>query len=541
MDHLTETTLPPSAVSPEPPGPSMDLTGRTLGDYHVLRRLGEGGMGSVYLAEQISLKRRVALKLLKADLAGNPTALQRFKAEAEAVARATHANIVQVYQIGEQDGVHYMALEYVEGRSLRDYLVKKGPPELLVALSIMRQCASALQRAAELGIIHRDIKPENILLSRKGEVKIADFGLSRDVSGDGQPLNLTRSGVTMGTPLYMSPEQVQGQRVDARTDIYSLGVTCYCMLAGHPPFRGANAFDVAIQHIQSEPPPLASNRPDLPKDLCALVHRMLAKNPDDRYQSGRDLLRDLVRVREAVTGMTNVTASHQFADLGDSPKTVVETRPPAAGRRRLVVAVAIVATLMAAPLLGVAFGWYYRLPASSPLGNGGNDPAATEPTTTSQQKREQSLKDVFHDHLNPGKDPQKVATGYNLALELGLFYLDQKRWDDADQFFGELISNNPGHVEGYTYLGKLGQAVVLGLKSHYKESSDQFKALLPEKPEGTGGRQPSDKPDKRDAALRNPKLRQWIGEALEYNYRNDKANFPPKLEVWRKPPGTGPK
>jgi serine/threonine-protein kinase len=310
------------------------------------------------------------------------------------------------------------------------------------------------------------------------------------------------------------------------------------MLAGHPPFRGANAFDVAIQHIQSEPPPLASIRPDLPNDLCAVVHKMMAKKPDDRYQSGRDLLRDLLRVRDAVTGVTTVAASQLFADLGDLPKTVVETYPPAARRRRFVVPAAIVATLTAAPLLGIAFGWYYRLPASSPLGN---DPAATEPTATSQQKREQSLKDVFHDHLNPGKDPQKIATGYNLALELGLFYLDQKRWDDADQFFKELI-NNPAHVEGYIYLGKLGHAIVLGLQSRYQESNEQFKGLLPDKPEGTGGRQPSDKPEKRDAALRNPKLRQWIGEALEFNRKNDPQGFAKTgLEPWRRPPGTGPK
>src|SRR5262245_61452496 len=169
----------PPAAPPTPTPPEADLTGRTLGDFHILRRLGQGGMGQVYLAEQISLKRKVALKLLRADLAARPVALQRFKAEAEAVARATHANIVQVYAIGESDGLHYMALEYVEGKNLREYLEKKGAPEVLVALSLMRQVASALQRAAELGIIHRDIKPENILLTRKGEVKVADFGLSR--------------------------------------------------------------------------------------------------------------------------------------------------------------------------------------------------------------------------------------------------------------------------------------------------------------------------------------------------------------------------
>src|SRR5262245_30055590 len=258
-------------------GPGVDLTGKTLGDFHVLRRLGQGGMGQVYLAEQRSLKRKVALKLLRADLAANAVSLARFKAEAEAVARATHANIVQVYAIGECAGLHYMALEYVEGRNLREYLERKGPPEILVGLSIMRQVAAALQRASELGIIHRDIKPENILLTRKAEVKVADFGLSRCFAEDHRPLNLTETGVTMGTPLYMSPEQVEGRPVDPRTDIYSFGVTCYHMFAGQPPFRGTSPFEVALQHVRKEPQPLREIRPDLPDALCELVHKMMAK------------------------------------------------------------------------------------------------------------------------------------------------------------------------------------------------------------------------------------------------------------------------
>src|SRR5438445_2107879 len=212
---MTDTAPTPGATPPRP-GPS-DLSGQTFGEFFILRRLGQGGMGQVYLAEQLSLKRKVALKVLLPGLAASPSALQRFKAEAEAVARATHANIVQVYYIGAVDGLPYMALEYVEGKNLREYLAKKGPPELPQVLSIMRQVAAALVRAGELGIIHRDIKPENILLTRKGEVKVADFGLSRCLDGDRPSLNLTQSGTTMGTPLYMSPEQVQGQTLDPRT------------------------------------------------------------------------------------------------------------------------------------------------------------------------------------------------------------------------------------------------------------------------------------------------------------------------------------
>src|SRR5947209_18487041 len=223
MESVTQPAPPPP---PDPPGGGApaagpDLTGRTLSGFQILRRLGQGGMGQVYLAEQLSLKRKVALKILRADVASSPTSLQRFKAEAEAVARATHANIVQVYEFGESAGQHYMALEYVEGRNLREYLTRKGPPDVPLALAIMHQVAAALQRASELGIIHRDIKPENILLTRKGEVKVADFGLSRCLAEPGvQGPHLTQSHVTMGTPLYMSPEQVEGKKtIDHRTDI----------------------------------------------------------------------------------------------------------------------------------------------------------------------------------------------------------------------------------------------------------------------------------------------------------------------------------
>ncbi len=288
MDPVTQTSPPPFG---QLPNGELDLTGRTLADFHILRRLGQGGMGQVYLAEQISLKRKVALKILRPELASDPTALPRFKAEATAVAQATHANIVQVYAIGEADGMSYMALEYVEGRNLREYLAKKGPPDVLLALSIMRQVASALQRASELGIIHRDIKPENILLTRKGEVKVADFGLSRCLIGDRPALNLTQSGVTMGTPLYMSPEQVEGKPVDSRTDIYSFGVTCYHMLAGQPPFHGDFAVrgGVATRPGRAEAPDRRS-----PRSAGGAVR----SRPQDDGQGSRPALPDRPRVAQ---------------------------------------------------------------------------------------------------------------------------------------------------------------------------------------------------------------------------------------------------
>jgi len=272
--------------------PEQDLAGRRLGDYHLLRLLGRGAMAEVYLAEQVSLKRRVAFKVLRDSLSGDATYVRRFHREAQAAASLIHAHIVQIYEVGCIDGVHFIAQEYVAGANLQQALARSGPPDLPIALTIMRQSASALQRASEQGIVHRDIKPENIMLGEHGEVKVADFGLAR-LSGENEASNLTQAGYTMGTPLYMSPEQVEGRELDSRSDIYSLGVTCYQMFTGEPPFRGETALSVAVQHLQNDPAPLSQARPDLPPELCRIVHKMLAKNLNDRYATARELIQEL--------------------------------------------------------------------------------------------------------------------------------------------------------------------------------------------------------------------------------------------------------
>ncbi|RIK72457.1 MAG: serine/threonine protein kinase [Planctomycetota bacterium] len=271
---------------------STDLSGRQLGDFQVQRRLGAGAMAEVYLAEQLSLKRRVALKVLHPDRSADPAYVRRFRVEAQAAAALAHGNIVQIYDIGLADDIHYIAQEYVAGLNLRQLLARHGPADARLAVAILRQAAAALNKAAEHGIVHRDIKPENIMLTRDGLVKVADFGLAR-ILGAEEGLDLTRVGVTLGTPLYMSPEQVEGRPLDHRSDIYSLGVTMYHLLAGQTPFTGDTALGVAVQHLQKKPPPLAEARPDLPAELCAIVHRMLAKDPDERYATAADLLADV--------------------------------------------------------------------------------------------------------------------------------------------------------------------------------------------------------------------------------------------------------
>ena len=528
MEPAIQPTSP--LEGPDPQASTPDLSGKTLGDFHLLRRLGQGGMGQVYLAEQCSLKRKVALKILRADLAQNKTSLQRFKAEGEAVARATHANIVQVYAIGEAEGLHYMALEYVEGRNLREYLARKGLPDLALILSIMRQVAAALQRAAELGLIHRDIKPDNILLTRKGEVKVADFGLSRCLAPDQQPVHLTQSGVTMGTPLYMSPEQVEGRPLDHRTDIYSLGVTCYHLVAGHPPFQGSNSFEVAIKHVRDEPPGLQSVRPDLPPDLCAVIHKMMAKDPAMRYQTCRELIRDLTRLREGLAGLaTDALTVGKISGLGlptPSRSTGVLARPASARGW----AAWVVFSLAAAGLAGGGLGTWYRnrhTPLEEATANGHG-----EEIVFSQNEKEKFFLDALKLFANPGTNREDLEMGLKHRLALGLIYLNQWRLDDAEKFFADLI-NNPYKVPAYAQLGRVGRGIVLGLRNKPNDSTQAFADLLNEKLSGP------QMLTRNPALFHNPDLRLWIAKAMEYNTVNLKKegkDLPSNLIILRDPP-----
>jgi len=272
------------------PNEVNDLTNQVIGGYSILHRLGVGGMSEVYLAFQNSLHRHVALKVLRADFVGSEEHEQRFLQEARSVASLMHPNIVQVYDVGKFDSTLYIAQEYVPGSNLNSFIQRRGALPVEEAVSILWQATAALQKAASIGLVHRDIKPDNLLLTPDGEVKVADFGLAR---ARGKNQNLTAVGVALGTPLYMSPEQVQGLTVDSRSDLYSLGATAYHMLAGRPPFVGDTALALAMQHIQAEPVDLAQLRPDLPEQLVGIVHKLLKKSPEDRFGSAMELAREL--------------------------------------------------------------------------------------------------------------------------------------------------------------------------------------------------------------------------------------------------------
>jgi serine/threonine-protein kinase len=513
----------------------VDRSGQVLGDFRLLRQLGEGGMGQVYLAEQLSLKRRVALKLLRSELASNETNRKRFEAEAKAVAQLTHPNIVQVYAVGAAAGVHYMALEYVDGRNLREYLARKGSPDRAAALGIMRQVALALQRAAELGIIHRDVKPENILLTRKGEVKVADFGLSRMRSEGQPPLNLTQTGVTMGTPLYMSPEQVEGKPLDPRTDLYSFGVTCYHMLAGQPPFQGENAFAVALQHVNAEPVPLATLRPDLPSELCAIVARLMAKDPDQRYQTPREVLKDLQRLREMLHGGPTqpLTATTPIPAPPVAPPALTPTSTRHSPSRRGLIGT-IAASLLLAVATGSLLGWHLRAIddpwADEDLASETPD-AADAPIAQvllgSLDEQEDALFKLVKATENPGKDLEKQRHGVQYRVDLAVFLLKQRVQDPdalnrADRFFQE---QSRSAVEPYAAIGQLGAAMVLAFRDQVQESNAAFLRLqkyLLQRPSPLLSRQ--------------PEFFRLIGKALEHNQLNGAAQeipFPPELNKVR--------
>lgn len=272
----------------------VDLVDQSLGEFKLQKHLGSGGMADVYLAEQTSLQRMVAVKVMKRQLmaTSGDVMLARFKQEAMMAAGLNHPNIVQVYTIGEEKGLHFIAQELVKGKDLASILKAKKVPDLGSSLLVIRQVASALKASGQAGIVHRDIKPENILVTRTGEVKVADFGLAQlhDNSDGG---SLTREGMTLGTPLYMSPEQVSGSELDPRSDVYSFGITCYQLLSGKTPFVGTSPMAIAVQHLNTMPPPLKEQNPKLPDVICRMVHRMMAKDKNLRYQSAGDVASDL--------------------------------------------------------------------------------------------------------------------------------------------------------------------------------------------------------------------------------------------------------
>ena len=271
------------------------MIGKVVSHYKILERLGEGGMGVVYKAEDTRLKRTVALKFLTPEFTQDPAARERFFHEAQTASALEHTNICSVHELGEHDGQTFLVMGFYEGETLRQK-IDRGPMSTEAVLDIAMQTARGLSRAHEAGIVHRDIKPANLIVTARGEVKILDFGLAKLA---GRTM-LTRSGSTLGTAAYMSPEQARGESVDHRTDIWSLGVVLYEMIAGHRPFRSDYEQALIYQIINTEPEPLTRVRPEMLPGLAQIVGHALAKQPAERYQTMEAFRDDLAAVAEGL-------------------------------------------------------------------------------------------------------------------------------------------------------------------------------------------------------------------------------------------------
>lgn len=265
----------------------MSLVGNTLGQYQIIEQIGAGGMATVYKGYQASLDRYVAIKVLAGHLANDDAFRQRFDREAKGVAAISHPHILPVHDFGEQDGMTYIVTELVEGGSLRERLGQPLDPG--IAARIVCEIAQALDHAHRQGIIHRDVKPGNILISKDGRTRLSDFGIAKMVAGT----QYTRTGTSVGTPAYMSPEQGKGEEIDGRSDIYSLGIVLYEMLTGRTPFRADTPLALLHQQVFSAPPPPRELNPRIPKRLERVILKALAKEPDDRFGTGREMARAL--------------------------------------------------------------------------------------------------------------------------------------------------------------------------------------------------------------------------------------------------------
>ncbi len=424
-----------------------DLTGRTIGDLQILKRLGRGGMADVYVANQVTLGRRIALKVLRRDLARDPSYVERFRREARAAAGLSHPNIVQIYEVGCLDKMHYISQEFVDGVNLRQQLDRTGPLTGDQAVVVLQSVAEALVAASDAGITHRDIKPENIMISRRGEVKVADFGLAAVTRGEGQT-DLTQVGMTMGTPLYMSPEQVQGAGVDVRSDLYSLGVTMYHLLVGRPPFEADTPLALAVKHLHETAQPIESARPvhDLPGWLCQAIEKLMEKSPDKRFQSPQALSQFLASSMSEEGPIGDATAT--LTSKIDATKTLqrlmqVESGEPVKKRAgwRL--------GLLVLPLLAIGLGLWLGRPAETRQLSDAlqSDLEVREFPTIEEQYLEaarlnepegwQKVAEVFP----PAESPVNAAYAAKSAIQLARLYRARQQYQSAERTLNQLLAD----------------------------------------------------------------------------------------------------
>ena len=378
-------TPPPSVSSITTPPPVAGE--RYIGKYRVKGELGRGGMGAVFLAEQPGLGREVAIKELIQT--ADPVALRRFLQEAQVMARTSHPNLVQVHDMELQGNVNYLVMEFIRGRSLRDWMNQSQipPPQVF---AVMHGVLQALDYAHRRSIVHRDMKPENVLIADEGMVKVADFGIARLTDDSGVGGTATKTGTTVGTPQYMSPEQVASSKVDGRSDLYSAGIMFYELVAGQPPFTASDAdgpFTLMAKHVQAPPKPPSVFRPGLNPDLEQVILKALSKRPEDRFQTGHefdeamarvadqmcpgwerslepgaDLSRMVPRTAQAVLPSTplGIAIAHPGAAVQSPPHVVYNPTPPVKSvAKKSVGCVSILGVLVAVAALAALVGAGY--------------------------------------------------------------------------------------------------------------------------------------------------------------------------------------
>ena len=301
---ISERFCPRDGTALRGANPTNDLVGTIVGsNFHIIKKLGEGGMGTVYLAEHVKMGRKAALKVMNPGMNQDPDAVARFNREATNASKLSHPNICGIYDFGETaEGLIFLAMEFIEGDSLSAVIEKNGALPAPRAASIIHQCGDALQVAHDYGIVHRDLKPDNIMIARARDgsdmVKVVDFGIAKASSSDAQ--KVTKTGLVVGTPEYMSPEQLAGDKLDGRSDIYSLGLVAFNCLTGKLPFPSNSAQEAMIMRLTDHPKTLADMRPDIswPDELEAVMAKALARDAVDRYQSAAEFGRDMARATQ---------------------------------------------------------------------------------------------------------------------------------------------------------------------------------------------------------------------------------------------------
>jgi len=421
----------------------MNLLGQTVGHFEILAELGRGGMAIVYKARQTNLDRIVALKVLRPELARDTLYVARFRLEARSVARLEHPHIVPIYEVGEKDDLHFIAMQYIPGRTLRDLMQEQPALSIERVLGLLTQMSAALDYAHRCGIIHRDIKPSNVMLTETNWVYLTDFGLARAITAE---KGLTAAGMVIGTPEYMSPEQAQGlPNIGPSTDTYALGVILYELLTGELPFEGETAVATLAARIMYDPKPPSHFRADLARPVEAVMLRALAREPTQRFQSATQL----------VTALQNATRS-TLKPFRPTPPNFNFTPPPRQTSKRdpviFYLGLAILMLLLIVTVIGVQL-YAAKGTVSWPLPH----PSATLASLPTSPP------------LNPSPLPLQAPD----LSKLGWEALTAKKYVEAEQFFQQALLLNPRMELALTGLGMLRQEEDL-----CSEAEDFFKQAL---------------------------------------------------------------